>query len=117
MPTFRNFFSSVYHNQKVYLFGGYDGENKIQIKSCEFYDIISSKWHPTADLRIARSQAGACRINDEQILICGGYSKQLGTLDTIERYHINKDKMELSKIKLPIPLRRFMIVRVAKNNT
>jgi len=25
MPTFRNFFASVYHNQKVFLFGGYDG--------------------------------------------------------------------------------------------
>ena len=49
------------------------------------------------------------------MLICGGYNKEMGTLDTIERYRINKDKMELSKLKLPIPLRRFMIVRVAKN--
>ena len=36
-------------------------------------------------------------------------------MDSIERYIIGKDKMELSKLKLPIPLRRFMIVRVAKN--
>jgi hypothetical protein len=33
MPTFRNFFASVYHNQKVFVFGGYDGELKTQIKS------------------------------------------------------------------------------------
>ena len=49
------------------------------------------------------------------MLICGGYNKELGTLDSIERYIMGKDKMELSKLKLPIPLRRFMIVRVAKN--
>lgn len=48
-------------------------------------------------------------------MICGGYNKELGTLDSIERYIISKDKIELMKLKLPIPLRRFMIVRVAKN--
>ncbi len=36
-------------------------------------------------------------------------------LDSIERYILSKDKMEISKLKLPIPLRRFTIVRVAKN--
>ena len=115
MPTFRNFFASVYHNQKVYIFGGYDGQNKTQIKSGELYDIVSSRWHTVADLKVARSQPAACRINDEEMLICGGYNRELGTLDSIERYIIGKDKMELSKLKLPIPLRRFMIVRVAKN--
>ena len=39
----------------------------------------------------------------------------MGTLESIERYLISRDKMEISKLKLPIPLRRFMIVRVAKN--
>lgn len=48
-------------------------------------------------------------------MVCGGYNKEMGTLDSIERYIIGKDKMELCKLKLPIPLRRFMIVRVAKN--
>lgn len=33
MPTFRNFFASIYHSQKVYVFGGYDGESKTQLKS------------------------------------------------------------------------------------
>jgi hypothetical protein len=32
-------------------------------------------------------------INDEEMLICGGYNKELGTLDTIERYSMSKDKM------------------------
>ena len=115
MPTFRNFFASVYNNQKVFIFGGYDGDNKMQVKSGELYDIVSSRWYPLAELKMARSQASACRINDDEMLICGGYNKENGTLNSIERYIIGKDKMEISKLKLPIPLRRFMIVRVAKN--
>ena len=33
MPSFRNFFPSVYHSQRVYVFGGYDGEHKMQMKT------------------------------------------------------------------------------------
>jgi len=65
MPTFRNFFPVVYHSQKVYTFGGYDGDLKKQLKSCEYYDIVSSKWFKISDLKTARSQSGACRINDD----------------------------------------------------
>ena len=66
-------------------------------------------------MKTARSQSAACRINDEEILVCGGYNKEIGTLDSIERYIISKDKFEFLHFKLPIPLRRFMIIRVAKN--
>jgi len=65
MPTFRNFFASVYHSQKVYVFGGYDGDTRSQIRSGEYFDIVSSKWYPVADLKVARSQSAACRINDD----------------------------------------------------
>lgn len=33
MPTNRDFFSAVYHSQKVYLFGGYDNDSKVQLKT------------------------------------------------------------------------------------
>jgi len=65
MPTFRNFFAPVYHNQKVYVFGGYDGDSRNQIKTSECYDIVSAKWHPVCDLKVGRSQSAACRINDD----------------------------------------------------
>jgi len=45
------------------------------MKSGEYYDIVSTKWHPIADLKTARSQCAACRINDDEMLICGGYNK------------------------------------------
>ncbi len=65
MPTNRDFFSAVYHSQKAYLFGGYDNDSKIQLKTSEYYDIINSKWVTISDMKIARSQSSACRINDD----------------------------------------------------
>lgn len=65
MPTFRNFFPAVYHSQKVYVFGGYDGDMKTQIKTAEYYDIVNSKWVGIDDMKVSRSQSGACRINDD----------------------------------------------------
>lgn len=52
-------------------------------------------------MNIAKSQAAACKINDNEILIFGGYNKELGTLDTIEKYNISENKWETLKIKIP----------------
>ena len=48
-------------------------------------------------------------------MLFGGYNKEDGTLDTIERYFINENRWEKCNLKLPLPLRRFMAVRVKKN--
>lgn len=115
MPTFRNFFSTVYHNQRVYVFGGYECNLKAQLRSCEYFDTAASKWTPITSLKAARSQSAACRINDQHILVFGGYNKEGGTLDTIERYVIDENRFEGLSLRLPIPLRRFMVVRITKN--
>ena len=75
MPNFRNFFPAIYHAQKIYVFGGYDGDSKAQLKTAEYYDIVHSKWAPISDMKMPRSQSGACRINEDEILVCGGYNK------------------------------------------
>ena len=72
----------------IYL-GGYDGFTKSQLKSCEFYDMHNDKWQYIADLNIQRSQSAACKLNDYEIFVFGGYNKEKGTL--------------------------FMVVKVAKN--
>lgn len=115
MPTFRNFFSCVYHSQRVYVFGGYESNLKAQLRTCEYYDIPNGKWVTIASLKTPRSQSAACRINDQHILVFGGYNKELGTLDSIERYIIEEDRFEQMTLKLPIPLRRFMVVRISRN--
>jgi hypothetical protein len=88
MPTFRNFFSVIYYSQKVFVFGGYESNLKSQLRSCEYYNTTTGKWFSIANMKIARSQSAACRINDQHILVFGGYNKELGTLDSIERYII-----------------------------
>lgn len=45
----------------------------------------------------------------------GGYNKEQGTLDSIERYAIEENRFETLTLRLPVPLRRFMVVRIAKN--
>ncbi|EAR87484.2 Serine/Threonine kinase domain protein (macronuclear) [Tetrahymena thermophila SB210] len=116
MPVIKNFFPAVYYSHRVYTFGGYDSNLKVQLSSCECYNIQAEKWQSIGDLIIPRSQSAGCRINDNEILIFGGYNKEKGTLDSIERYLINENKFEVTNIKLPIPLRRFMVVRVSNNN-
>jgi len=54
-------------------------------------------------------------LNDYEIFVFGGYNKEKGTLDSIEKYSIKENKWEILKIKIPLPLRRFMVVKVAKN--
>jgi hypothetical protein len=47
--------------------------------------------------------------------VFGGYNKEQGTLDSIERYAIEENRFETLTLRLPVPLRRFMVVRIAKN--
>ncbi|CAD8137168.1 unnamed protein product [Paramecium pentaurelia] len=115
IPMNRFFCSCLYYNQKIYCIGGYDEQHKIQLSSVLYYDLISEKWVQLADLKQPKSQAAACRINDNEIVLFGGYNKEEGTLDNIERYLINENKWEKCNLKLPLPLRRFMAVRVKKN--
>ena len=48
------------------------------------------------------------------IFIFGGYNKEHGTLNSIERYDIEKKKIVLlPDIKMPVPLRRFATVKIS----
>ena len=41
MPFEKTFFPAVYHRGIIYTFGGYDGYDKVQLNSCEYYDVNS----------------------------------------------------------------------------
>ena len=47
------------------------------------------------------------------IFVFGGYNKELGTLNSIERYDINLKKVQLLEIKMPVPLRRFASIKIS----
>ena len=52
--------------------------------------------------------------NDNTIFIFGGYNKEVGTLNSIERYDIRAKKVTLlPDIKMPCPLRRFGTIKIS----
>ena len=65
------------------------------------------------ELHQDRSQASACVFDNDTIFIFGGYHKDEGTLDIIERFHIQSKTMELMKLKIPSPLRRFQSMKIS----
>ena len=87
------------------------------MKSCEYYNIKKNEWYNNElcnpqgkiefQLHNERSQASACVFDNDTIFIFGGYEKDEGTLDIIERFHIQSKTMELMALKIPSPLRRF----------
>lgn len=123
MPMEKTFFATVYFKNKIYTFGGYDAYDKEQLSSCEYYDCIKDEWynsehlHPQGKVEYKlsrnRSQASACLFGTDTIFIFGGYHKDEGTLDIIEKLNINTKKMEFMKLKIPSPLRRFQSMKIS----
>ena len=64
-------------------------------------------------MNVARSQSSACLFQDKIIFIFGGYNKEIGTLNSIERYDINLKQVTLLEIKMPCPLRRFASIKIS----
>jgi hypothetical protein len=62
---------------------------------------------------VARSQSSSCLFQDNIIFVFGGYNKEMGTLNSIERYDIKQKKVILLDIKMPCPLRRFASVKIS----
>lgn len=116
MPTEISFFPAVSINaQFIYTFGGYDNVEKMQVKSCDVYDINKDRWHKNeVQLNVARSQSSACQFRENVVFIFGGYSKEAGTLDSIERYDIDRRRITLIELRMPSALRRFASIKISK---
>jgi hypothetical protein len=44
MPSEKTFFANVYFDGIIYTFGGYDAYDKVQLRSCEYYNIKKDQW-------------------------------------------------------------------------
>ena len=112
----RSFMSCIYvpHLNSILSIGGYDYSDKNQLNSIESYDLINDNWSMSIyqDLKIPRSQANVLLYNNLNIFIFGGYNKNFGTLNTIERLNLESKKCDLLDLKLPIPLRRFASMKI-----
>ena len=119
MPMEKTFFAAFQYNGKIYTFGGYDAYDKQQLRNCEYYDIKEDKWYNANEegvkflLHEARSQNSCCQFGDELAYIFGGYHKDKGTLSSIEKFNIRTHKIELLKLTMPEPLRRFASIKIS----
>ena len=114
MPE-KSFFSAVFLDGKVHTFGGFDICDKIQLKAWEYYNIEKDEWdkNDSIMLHITRSQSSCWVFEDNIIFIFGGYNKELGTLDSVERYETDKNVITLLKVTMPTPLRRFATIKIS----
>ena len=117
MTTQRSFMALVAINHFIFAIGGYDYVEKSQLSSIEIYDIEKNIWKRNVikDLNIPRSQANALVINNHSIFVFGGYSKNIGTLNSIEHINIDSKECDLLDIKLPVPIRRFGLLKISDN--
>lgn len=114
MPQTKSFFCGIYLIGKIYTFGGYDVAEKLQLKTCEIYDVNKDSWAVnSANLNEARSQAGVSIMDHNTIYIFGGYNKHSGTLGSIEKYKFKGQAIELLKVSMPTPLRRLAAVKIS----
>lgn len=60
-----------------------------------------------------RSQSSACVYDENTIFIFGGFNKDQGTLDTIEKYEIKEAKISLITLTIPTCLRRFSSLKIS----
>ena len=81
------------------------------------YDIEKNLWKRNIikDLNIPRSQAGALVMNSHSIFVFGGYSKSIGTLNSLEHINIDTKECDLLDIKLTVPIRRFGLLKISDN--
>lgn len=112
----RSFMACISISNIIMAIGGYEYNEKSQLKSIEVYDIDKDKWsiNMFEDLKVARSQASCLMYNNNTIFVIGGYNKSMGTLNSIEKIMINTKKTELIDVKLPIPLRRFACLKISE---
>ena len=113
----RSFMSVISYDQLIFAIGGYDFAEKNQTGSIEIYEVQTNEWKTgiLKDLRVPRSQAGALLMNSTSIYVFGGYSKSLGTLNSIEHISIETKENKLIELTLPIPLRRFGLFPISEN--
>jgi N-acetylneuraminic acid mutarotase len=98
----------VHVNGIIYTFGGYDAYDKLQLSSCEYYDMAKDQWHNSPHdgkvefkLNKERSQTSCCQFDNDLIFIFGGYNRNEGTLNLIERFFLKSKRMELLELKMP----------------
>ena len=82
MSTARYALAAAAVDGKLYVMGGYDGQNRLS--SVERYDPAKNAWEAVAPMSTARSGLAAAAV-DGKLYVMGGHDGQNG-LSSVERY-------------------------------
>lgn len=95
----RGWFSSVYEDGYVYVFGGYNYLDR-ELRSCERISIEpNSKWEEISKMTFPRKNSSACSVGNKIYIFGGGNVKCEGS-NTIEQYTISKNCWNLIKYRI-----------------
>ena len=93
------------------------------MKGCEYYDTKIDRWYNSAltspsgtcefTLCQERSQSSCCIFEDDKIFIFGGYHREIGTLNTIERFDVATRKITKMDLVIPSPIRRSVSMKIS----
>lgn len=105
MISTRAFFTSCFCDidNSIYVFGGNDSHDDLNL--CERYSITENVWRQISPLNYKRNGSSALLIPEaKSIFVFGGNNKDLGSLDSIEKYELEFDKWDVISVKLRAPL-------------
>ena len=77
LTTPRSGASAVVVQDKIFVFGGFDGEERLKSVECFTPGLIRFHWHPVPNMLNRRSNFAACAINDQTIMVLGGFKNGL----------------------------------------
>lgn len=101
----RAFFASVYSefDHSIYSIGGNDSQD--DLKEVERYSIAEDCWRQVSPMNVKRNGCAACVFPESKTIFAfGGNNREIGSLDTIEKYSVVYDKWEMIRVRLSMPL-------------
>lgn len=103
--------STIYLNNKVYIFGGVDSSGN-PMNECEYYNILSNECTSVKNMNEKKCRISLVEINNKFIFSFGGDTNN-NISENIEKYDIENNNWILLKIILPLPMTCIGIVKLS----
>jgi kelch-like protein 19 len=91
-------------NTAIVVIAGWNPKTEKDISSVERFNLFNQTWTQLPGLKITRRLFGAVMF-DNQIIVCGGYNKSDGRLDSIEVLNLNGNPPEWHEFFVNLPIK------------
>ena len=97
LPNRKAYHSTIYFDNKLYLIGGINSDNKVS-KDCLYFSLKEKKWQSLPSLNKARANSSLCIYNNKVLYAFRGRDDN-DMLDTIEYIKLNSNRISWKIIK------------------